>query len=247
MSAPLSTIESISKPYFVTGEALCRKYRSGAGTVEALSDVSFSLRRGEILALVGASGSGKTTLLNLLAGLDRATSGRITVAGEVISEMKAPQLANYRAQRVGVVFQNFQLLPNRSALVNVEVALYFQERRVRERRARSRAMLEKLGLGDRLHHGPRDLSGGEQQRVAIARALVKQPDLLLADEPTGNLDHENSLRIQQLLLDLNREGLTIVVATHDLALARSIAHRQLVLSYGQIVEQAVPADREGAP
>lgn len=239
-------IESTTDPHFVVGDALCRDYRSGAGTVEALSDVSFSLARSEILALVGASGSGKTTLLNLLAGLDRPTSGRITVAGEGISEMNPQQLANYRAQRVGVVFQNFQLLPARSALVNVEVALYFQERSVRERRAQARAMLEKLGLSDRLAHSPRDLSGGEQQRVAIARALVKKPNLLLADEPTGNLDHENSLRIQQLLVDLNREGLTIILATHDRELARSIAHRQLVLSYGRVVEDAVSAGREGA-
>jgi ABC-type lipoprotein export system ATPase subunit len=217
---------------------LCRYYRRGQHEVRAVDRVSLTMERGEFLGIVGASGSGKSTLLNLLAGLDTPTSGSIEVAGVALGSMTRQELSAYRAHRVGMVFQSFNLIPHHSALKNVEMALYFNNTPKRERGKMAADMLEKLGLGDRLTHRPGDLSGGEQQRVAIARALVKKPEVLFTDEPTGNLDHENTLQIGHLLTDLNREGITVIMVTHDLDMARQYAGRMIRMDYGSLVEES---------
>ncbi len=214
---------------------LTRHYRRGRSEVRALEGVSLQVERGEFLALVGASGSGKSTLLNLLAGLDTPTSGQIDIEGVLLGSLSRRALSRYRALRVGMIFQSFNLIPHHTALRNVELAMYFNETPAPERRIRAHTILTRLGLEDRLDHRPADLSGGEQQRVAIARALVKNPDLLLADEPTGNLDRENAALIADLISGLNREGLTVIVATHDQAMAQSHAHRVLRMEYGRIL------------
>jgi putative ABC transport system ATP-binding protein len=215
---------------------LCRYYRRGPDEVRAVDGVNLDLERGGFLGLTGASGSGKSTILNLLAGLDTPTSGSIEVGGMQLGGSSRRALAAYRAQRVGMVFQSFQLIPHYSALRNIELALLLAGTPRAERRPRAAAMLERLGLGHRLAHRPADLSGGEQQRVAIARALVKEPEILLADEPTGNLDRDNTRQIAELLADLNRQGLTVILATHDLELARNYAQRIVRLHYGRIID-----------
>jgi putative ABC transport system ATP-binding protein len=220
---------------WITATDLCRYYRRGKSEVRALDGVNLTLARGEILALVGASGSGKSTLLNLLAGLDTPSAGRIIVEGLDLTAAGRRALARHRARRIGMIFQSFNLIPHLTAQRNVEMAMYFDDTPHRERKRRAGDILTQLGLGDRLDHRPADLSGGEQQRVAIARALVKHPDLLLADEPTGNLDRDNAALIGQLLADLNRDGLTVVVATHDMALAQAHAHRVIRMEYGRFV------------
>jgi ABC-type lipoprotein export system ATPase subunit len=218
---------------------LCRYYRRGPQEVRAVDGFNFHLQEGEFLALVGASGSGKSTLLNLLAGLDTPTSGAIEIEGTPLRTMNRRELAAYRAHRVGMVFQAFNLIPHHTALRNVELALHFNDTPIRERRDRAAQMLERLGLSDRLDHRPGDLSGGEQQRVAIARALVKKPDILFADEPTGNLDRDNAAQIAQLMADLNVAGLTIVVATHDLVMMQPHAHRIVQMNYGKLAGESI--------
>lgn len=220
---------------WVEAIALCRHYQRGPQIVRAVDDVSFGFQRGEFLAVVGASGSGKSTVLNLLAGLDTPTSGRIEIDGIVLGSLSRRELASYRAHRVGIVFQSFNLIAHYSALENVETALFFNDVPRTQRRNRAMAMLERLGLADRVHHRPGDLSGGEQQRVAMARALVKKPDILFADEPTGNLDHDNTSQIAKLLTALNRDGLTVVMVTHNLDMARRCAHRIIGMEYGHLV------------
>jgi putative ABC transport system ATP-binding protein len=216
---------------------LLRYYQRGRSEVRALDGVSLELARGQFLALVGASGSGKSTLLNLIAGLDTPTSGQIEIEGVRLGSLGRRGLAQYRAKRVGMIFQSFNLIPHHTALRNVEMAMYFDNTPMRDRRARATEILTQIGLADRLDHRPADLSGGEQQRVAIARALVKKPDLLLADEPTGNLDRVNAALIAEMISDLNRRGLTVIVATHDLAMAQTHAHRIVRMEYGRIVEE----------
>lgn len=216
---------------------LQRHYQRGAHTVRALDGVDLVLQRGEFLGVVGASGSGKSTLLNLLAGLDTPTAGTIEVDGIGLGTLSRRDLAAFRAARVGMIFQSFNLLEHRSALENVELALYFTDLGRRERRRRAGAILERLGLADRLEHRPDDLSGGEQQRVAVARAVVKRPDLLLADEPTGNLDQENAREIGVLLRELNEEGHTLIMSTHDEQLAAGCARRVVRLNYGRVVDE----------
>jgi putative ABC transport system ATP-binding protein len=215
--------------------ALRRLYRLGGQEIRALDGVDLEIREGEYLRIVGASGSGKSTLLNLLAGLDTPTSGRIETPDGILSEMSPREVAAYRARRVGMVFQSFNLIPHRTALQNVELGMLFGDTPAKERRGRAESMLNRLGLGGRLHHRPHDLSGGEQQRVVLARALAKAPRLLLADEPTGNLDQTTSSEIATLLDDLNAKNLTVVLVTHDLKLAAKNADRTIQLSYGKIV------------
>ncbi len=198
---------------------------------------SITIGRGEFLALVGSSGSGKTTLLNLLAGLDTPTSGVVEFASVPFSSMSRRQLSAYRAHKVGMVFQSFNLIAHYTALQNVETALYFNTAVTpKERTAMATAALEQLGLGDRITHRPSDLSGGEQQRVAVARAIVKKPEILFADEPTGNLDFENAAQISSLLTSLNQTGLTVVLVTHNLEMARQYAHRTITMQYGRVME-----------
>jgi putative ABC transport system ATP-binding protein len=219
---------------------LCRYYKRGRNEVRAVDRVDLAFDRGEFLAVVGASGSGKSTLLNLLAGLDTPTSGHITVGDQRLDRLSRRDLAAYRAASVGMIFQSFNLMSHQTALKNVELALYFSGAPRRERRARATAILERLGLADRMGHRPVDLSGGEQQRVAIARALVKQPEILFADEPTGNLDQDNSVSIAELLTELNRDGLTVVMVTHDTEMASTAAGRIVKMNYGRIVGAESP-------
>lgn len=216
---------------------LGRRYRRGASEIRAVDGVDLAIDRGEFLAVVGASGSGKSTLLNLLAGLDTPTTGHIEVGERRLDRLSRRELAAYRARSVGMIFQSFNLLAHRTALKNVEMALYFDGTPRRERRARAVAMLEELGLADRMDHRPADLSGGEQQRVGIARALVKRPEILFADEPTGNLDQDNSAAIVELLGRLNRDDLTVVMVTHDLEMAQKAASRVAKMHYGKIVTE----------
>jgi ABC-type lipoprotein export system ATPase subunit len=225
---------------------LSRVYHLAGQEIRALDAVDLTVREGEYLRIVGASGSGKSTLLNLLAGLDRPTAGRIEVSGRVLSEMNSRALAGYRAREVGMVFQSFNLIPHRTALQNVELGMLFLGLPRGERLERAARMLERLGLSDRLQHRPGDLSGGEQQRVALARALAKRPRLLLADEPTGNLDRETTHDLARLLAEQNAGGLTVLLVTHDPQLAALEAHRTLRMSYGRIVSEE-PGAAGGRP
>jgi putative ABC transport system ATP-binding protein len=211
-----------------------RHYCRGQSVVKALDGVSLAIGQGEFVALAGASGSGKSTLLNLIAGLDTPTDGSINFAGRNLGDLPARELARFRAERIGMVFQAFNLLPQHTALRNVEMALYFNRRTKTERRHIATDLMTRLGLADRLYHRPADLSGGEQQRVAFARALVKNPEILLADEPTGNLDKENSELIFKLMSDCHKQGQTIIMVTHDIASAERVAGRIIKLSYGRV-------------
>ncbi len=233
-----STAAADDPDVLIRAERLSRHYVRPRQTVRAVDNVDLALRRGEFLAVVGASGSGKSTLLCLLAGLDSPTSGHVVVSGRRLGDLSRRARSEYRARQVGVIFQQFHLLPHHSALRNVEMALHFNGTPHRERRGRARVALERLGLGDRLDHRPIDLSGGEQQRVAIARALVKNPLVLFADEPTGNLDRENSEAILGTLSALHRDGMTVMLVTHDLDAAARVADRIVRMDYGSIVAGA---------
>ena len=235
----------MDEPYIRTTD-LCRYYERGHHTVKALDRVSITVSRGEFVSIVGSSGSGKTTLLNLLAGLDTPTSGAVDLAGMPLTKMSRRQLSSYRARKVGMIFQSFNLIGHYTALQNVETALYFGSTTPSERRRLAGETLERLGLADRMSHRPADLSGGEQQRVAVARAIVKQPEILFADEPTGNLDEENSEQIASLLTSLNQRGLTVVMVTHNLEMARRESHRTIRMQYGHVVQDAM-SNEEGRP
>lgn len=219
----------------ITAWGLKKHYKLGPSIIKALDGVDIEITRGEFLAVLGASGSGKSTLLNLLAGLDSPTEGTISVPAGELSAMNKKQMAKYRAYDVGMVFQSFNLIAHRTALANVEMALYFTDVKGVSRKKMAQEMLEKLGLKDRLHHKPADLSGGEQQRVALARALVKGPKVLFADEPTGNLDRDSSIAAAEMLKDWNAKGGTIVMVTHNPELAEKYAHRVVKMDYGKFV------------
>jgi ABC-type lipoprotein export system ATPase subunit len=215
---------------------LSKTYDLGEVKVRALRNVSLEIADGEFVALLGPSGSGKSTLMNTLGCLDRPTSGSYRLAGEEVAGLSVEQLAQIRSQRIGFIFQNFNLLARTTALENVEVPLLYNHSCPRrERKKRATEMLTRVGLADRLTHRPNELSGGQQQRVAIARALVNRPPILLCDEPTGNLDTRTSREIMALFRDLNGgEGLTVILVTHDLEIARR-ARRALVLVDGEVV------------
>lgn len=213
---------------------LTKIYRLGGQQIRALDALDLDVPEGDYLRIVGASGSGKSTLLNLIGGLDRPTSGTILCPLGDLASMSSQDLARWRARHVGMVFQTFNLIPHRSALQNVELGLLFLGVPKHERAIRARASLERVGLGARMSHRPADLSGGEQQRVALARALVKDPRLLLADEPTGNLDKENAALIANLLRDLHNSGMTVILVTHDPLLAAVDACRTIRMSYGRM-------------
>jgi ABC-type lipoprotein export system ATPase subunit len=219
---------------WISAIGLCRYFLRGPQEVRAVDGVDLDIARGEFLTVVGASGSGKSTLLTLMAGLDTPTSGTIEFDGTPLGSLSRRALAAYRARRVGMVFQSFNLIHHHTALKNVELALHFNGTPPKKRRHLAVGILERLGLGDRLDHRPSDLSGGEQQRVALARALVKNPEILFADEPTGNLDHENSVQIAELISDLNRHGLTVIMATHNLEIAHRYGHRSVRMHYGRL-------------
>jgi len=216
---------------------LHRHFTRGEYTVRAVDGVSLEIRSGEFVGVVGTSGSGKTTLLNLIGGLDTATSGRLEVMGQRLEQMDGRQLAFYRRTTVGIVFQAFHLLPARTAFENIELPLILQNVPPGERHPRVHAALEQVGLTARQDHLPSELSAGEQQRVAIARAMVKTPRVLLADEPTGNLDRRNSEDILQLMQQLNRDrDLTIVMVSHDEDAVHATAHRMIRLDDGRVVD-----------
>ena len=195
-------------------------YDTGKVKVEALKSIDLDVKKGEMLAIVGPSGSGKSTLMNLLGCLDTATSGTYELGGENVAGVTRDQLAEIRNRRVGFVFQNFNLLPHISALENVELPMLFGGMAVPKRRQRAAELLERVGLGDRLEHKPTELSGGQMQRVAIARSLAMDPDIVLADEPTGNLDTSSGSDIMSIFTDLWKQGRTLVIITHDPGLAK---------------------------
>ena len=210
-----------------------RRYQMGTETVHALRDVSLEIQRGEYVAIMGPSGSGKSTLMNLIGFLDTATSGQYELNGVLVSEMNDNQLAEVRNREIGFVFQTFNLLPRSNALHNVELPLIYAGIPADERRKIALAAISQVGLADRMHHKPNELSGGQRQRVAVARALVNKPSILLADEPTGNLDSKTGAEIMTLFEDLARAGNTIIVVTHEEDIARH-AHRIVRLHDGLI-------------
>jgi len=217
-------------------EDLRRHYQMGGSVVRALDGVSIAVQPGEFVGLLGTSGSGKSTLLNLIAGLDRPTSGALRIFDRDLSKMSSEELSVHRRQNVGIIFQSFNLVTTMSAAENVTLAMMFAGVARAERDAKAARLLETMGLGGRQQHRPRELSGGEQQRVAIARALSNDPHLLLADEPTGNLDSRTTREIMTLLKTLNeRDGKTIIMVTHDPALAREYAHRTITMLDGAVV------------
>jgi putative ABC transport system ATP-binding protein len=214
---------------------LVKLYRMGGSEVHALDGVSVDIAEGQFVAVMGPSGSGKSTFMNVLGCLDRPTSGDYLLGGDRVSEMAGDQLAVVRNKRIGFVFQQFNLLARTPAVENVALPLVYAGVSSPERKARAMAMLKRVGLGDRTDHHPAQLSGGQQQRVAIARALVTEPLLILADEPTGALDSKTSLEIMALFQELNRQGMTVVLVTHEHDVAR-FARRILVFRDGKVVQ-----------
>ncbi len=243
MSSTLSsqTLGSQTKTAVRT-ENVCRHYQMGGSVIRAVDGISLEIEPGEFVALLGQSGSGKSTLLNLLAGLDRPTSGAVLVHGRDLAKMSSEELARYRRNDVGMVFQAFHLIPSMKVTENVELPMRFAEVDRAERAERVRESLERVGLGKRMEHRPTELSGGEQQRVSLARALANRPPLLLADEPTGNLDSRTGEDILNLIRDVSLSlGMTVVMVTHERALAERFAQRLIFLADGKLQSQEVRA------
>jgi putative ABC transport system ATP-binding protein len=225
--------------WVIEAENITKVYRMGEVEVHALRGVSLTVKRGEVIAIMGPSGSGKSTLMNILGALDRPTSGTYLLNGQLVSDLKDDALAIIRNREVGFVFQTFNLLTRHTALSNVELPMRYAGV-TNGRRKRAIAALESVGLGDRVHHRPNELSGGQQQRVAIARALINQPAILLADEPTGNLDTQSGQEIMEILLKLNRDqGTTLIFVTHDPEIATQ-TERVIYLRDGLIVDGDQP-------
>jgi len=217
---------------------LAKTYKKGKVDIPALQDVSFEINEGEFFSIVGKSGSGKSTLLNLIGGLDTASAGTIIFDSKDLRKMSRSELANHRRFSVGMIFQSFNLVKSRNALENVELALIFGGVPRNLRRKKATELLTQVGLGNRLTHTPDELSGGENQRVAIARALANNPKVLLADEPTGNLDSETSKEIIEILRDLNKNHhLTVIMVTHDLETAEIISDHIIRMKDGKIIDQ----------
>ena len=222
----------------VLARELSREYRMGESTIRAVDRVSLQIASGEFVALLGASGSGKSTLLNLIGGLDRSSSGTLQVMGRELSGMSGEELARYRRHTVGMVFQSFNLVPRMSLLENVELPMRFAEVDKAERLARAKDALTRVGLGARIQHRPAELSGGEQQRASIARSLVNRPSLLLADEPTGNLDSKTGEEVMRFLEEFHASGMTVLLVTHERALAERYAKRLLTLGDGHLISDS---------
>jgi len=223
---------------FIQAIDLWKTYEMGSENIHALHGVTFEVRKNEYLAIMGPSGSGKSTLMNLIGCLDTPSRGQYLFNGELVSNMRDDTLADIRNQEIGFVFQSFNLLPKTSARQNVELPLIYAGKGATERRKASKKVLEMVGLGDRIDHFPNELSGGQSQRVAIARALVTLPSLLLADEPTGNLDSKTGLEIMSLFDKLHRDGRTVILVTHELAVAEH-ADRIIFLKDGKIDSETV--------
>jgi putative ABC transport system ATP-binding protein len=235
MSAPLVDVRNAWKSYHL-----------GSIEVPAVRGVSLCLEQGDFVAVTGASGSGKSTFLNLIGCLDQIDAGSYSFEGRSTEKLSRKELATLRNKRIGFIFQTFNLLPRSTIVYNVALPLAYQGVRRRDRNRRAAEMLERIGLGDRLKHHPNQLSGGQQQRVAIARALVTQPAIVLADEPTGNLDSKTGIEIMELLRQLNcNEGMTILLVTHEADVAR-YAHHEIVFRDGQILHDGQPAAMEEA-
>ncbi|NJS36017.1 MAG: ABC transporter ATP-binding protein [Brachymonas sp.] len=222
----------------IEARELVKTYVMGDQTVHALRGVSLDIAEGEFVAIMGASGSGKSTLMNILGCLDLPSTGEYRLAGESVEQLKPDDLASIRNRRIGFVFQQFNLLPRTSALENVELPMVYAGIATEARREKAKAALQRVGLGERMGHTPAELSGGQQQRVAIARALVNSPQLILADEPTGALDSQTSEEIMQLLTELNSQGMTVVLVTHEHDVA-AWARRRIVFRDGRMVEDVV--------
>ena len=229
----------------IEARSLVKTYRMGEQVVHALDGVSLDIDEGEFVAIMGASGSGKSTLMNMLGCLDRPTSGTLRLAGEDVHRMDGDALASLRNRRIGFVFQQFNLLPRTSALDNVALPMVYAGVKAAERQQRAHAALQRVGLAQRATHTPAELSGGQQQRVAIARALVNAPKLILADEPTGALDTQTSEDIMRLLAELNAQGMTIVMVTHEADIAQW-ARRRIAFRDGRLVEDRRQQPRQGA-
>jgi len=231
------------EPPLIELRDVSKRYQLGEVAVDALRDVSLTIRRGEFVAIMGASGSGKSTLMNIVGCLDRPTAGSYRLDGVEMASHSREELANLRNRTLGFVFQSFNLLPRTTALENVELPLIYGGVRARDRRRRARQALERVGLGDRVHHHPNQLSGGQQQRVAIARALVGSPKLVLADEPTGNLDSAASTEMMALLCGLRDDGITLVLVTHEPDIA-AYAERVIVFKDGQVCSDSARPVRD---
>ncbi len=225
----ISTSETL-----VTLSGISKHYKSGEEEVRALDGVSLSINKGEFLSILGPSGSGKSTLMNMLGCLDKPTLGEYHLNNQDVSALSGDQLAGIRNQNIGFVFQSFNLLEYASALDNVALPLVYRGVKAAERRKKAASLLERVGLGDRMHHKPNQLSGGQKQRVAIARALVNDPQIILADEPTGALDSKSGAEIEALFNELHREGRTLIIVTHDNALAQR-TKRIITIKDGKIV------------
>ncbi|HFG1954122.1 TPA: ABC transporter ATP-binding protein [Vibrio cholerae] len=227
-------MKSLSPAPLVELQQICKHYASGQNVVKALDGVDLTIRHGEFLAILGPSGSGKSTLMNVLGCLDKPTTGRYQLDGHPVDSLSTQQLAAIRNQKIGFVFQSFNLLEYASALDNVALPLVYAGVKAKDRRQRATELLTRVGLADRLDHKPNQLSGGQKQRVAIARALINQPQILLADEPTGALDSKSGAEIEALFNELHHEGRTIIVVTHDNELAKR-TKRIVTIRDGQVV------------
>lgn len=226
-----------SRSIAIRTDNVCRHYQMGEALIRAVDGVSIQVCSGDFVALLGASGSGKSSLLNLIAGLDRPTSGDVVVQGSDLAKLSRAELAKYRLRTVGMVFQSFNLIPSMTLLENVELPMRFAEVERGRREALARQSLDRVGLSTRLRHRPTELSGGEQQRAALARALINQPQILLADEPTGNLDSRTGMEIMDFIHEFNESlGMTVVLVTHERDLAGRYAKRMIFLADGKLVD-----------
>jgi putative ABC transport system ATP-binding protein len=226
----------------ITCEEIWKVYRVGDVEVQALRGLNLTIQRGEFVAIMGSSGSGKSTLMNILGCLDQPTKGQYRLNGMDIGHLRPDRLAEIRNQQIGFVFQSFNLIPRTSALENAQLPLFYRGLPLKEQKSLAYAALHRVGLRGREHHSPTQLSGGQQQRVAIARALVTSPSLLLADEPTGNLDTQSSREIMEILEGLNREGITVILVTHETDIA-AYSSRQVTIKDGQVLGDRATEDR----
>jgi putative ABC transport system ATP-binding protein len=232
--------------YAVQATSVTRHYAMGSSMIKAVDGVDLEIKAGEFTALLGQSGSGKSTLMNLIAGLDRPTGGAIVVDGKDLAQMTPEELAKYRRHTVGMVFQSFNLVPTMTLQENVELPMRFAEVERHEREGRVQEALKRVGLSARLTHRPSELSGGEQQRAALARALVNRPKLLLADEPTGNLDSRTGTEIMNLIRELNEGmGMTVIMVTHERPLAEQYVRRMIFLGDGKVLSETEVAPAAG--